>query len=154
MSPETNLAQGLDRSEVESYIADRPPAELIMARSIVRRVVVVGPILLLVFGVTRGWEGLLAAVVGVVIVSGYYLLSGAMMSRLARISLGAYHAGALFGLLVRLGLIAGTMLAVITLFEIDRAALGTAVIATYMVLLLLEAATFGMNRRRSWTARG
>ncbi len=149
MSPETGLSQGLQRSEVESYIADRPPAELLMARSIVRRVVVVGPLLLLVFGIARGLEGLLAGAIGVTIVAGYYLLSGAMMSRLARISLGAYHVGALFGFIVRLGLIAVTMLAVIALLEVDRTALGLAVIATYIVLLLLEAAALGKNRGRS-----
>ncbi len=149
MSPETDLSQGLQRSEVENYIAGRPPAELLMARSIVRRVVVVGPILLLVFGIARGLEGMLAAAIGVTIVAGYYLLSGAMMSRLARISLGAYHAGALFGFIVRLGLTVVTMLAVIALLDVDRAALGLAVIATYIALLLLEAAALGKNRGRS-----
>ena len=154
MSTETGVRQGLDRSEVESYIAGRPPVELLMARSIVRRVAVVGPLLLAVFGLARGIDGLVAAAIGVVIVAGYYLLSGAMMSWLARVSLGAYHAGALFGFVVRLGLIVATMLAVIALLEVDRTALGLTVIATYIVLLLLEAAALGINRGRSERARG
>ena len=148
MAAETRAGQGLDRSEVERYIAGRPPVELAMARSIVRRAVVVGPVMLVVFGLLRGLEGLAAATIGVVIVTGYYLLGGAMMSRLARISLGAYHAGALFGFVVRLGLIAATMLAVITLFEVDRMALGLAVVATYVILLVWEAAALGSAKSK------
>lgn len=154
MSSETAVGQGLDRSEVERYIAGRPAVEFLMARSIVRRVAVVGPLLLVVFGLAGGYRGLAGAAIGVVIVTGYYLLSGAMMSWLARVSLGAYHAGALFGFVVRLGLIAATMWAVITLLEVDRTALGLAVIATYAVLLLLEATALGINRGRSRQARG
>lgn len=157
MADDAAVRRGLDRSEVERYIADRPPVELAMARSIVRRTAVVGPAVLAVFGLLRGWEGLAAAAAGVAAVVGYYLLGGAMMSRLARVSLGAYHAGALIGFFVRLGLIAAVMLAVITLFEVDRTALGLAVIATYVTLLVWEAAALGgaggagnkNNRRRS-----
>lgn len=144
----------MPRSEIERYIAGRPPVELQLARSIVRRVAVVGPLLLAVFGLLKGFDGLLAATLGVLIVTGYYLLSGAMMSWLARVSLGAYHAGALLGFIVRLGLIVSTMLAIIALFEVDRMALGLTVIATYIVLLLLEAAVLGINKGRSARPRG
>ena len=148
MSAEARIPRGLERSEVERYIAGRPPVELLMARSIARRAVVVGPLMLVLFGLLRGLDGLVAAAVGVAIVTGYYLLTGAMMSWLARVSLGAYHAGALFGFVVRLGLIAVTMLGVIALFEVDRTALGFAVIATYVVLLIWEAAALGSTKRR------
>ena len=154
MAAETRLQGGLDRSEVERYIAGRPPVELLMARSIVRRVVVVGPVMLVVFGVLRGLDGLVAAAIGVAIVIGHYLLTGSVLSRLARVSLGAYHAGALLGFIVRLGLIAATMLAVAALFDVDRTALGLAVIATYVALLLWEAATLGSTKGRSDRPRG
>ena len=153
MAAETSAHKGLDRLEVERYIADRPPVELILARSIARRAVIVGPPMLVLFGLLRGVEGLVAAALAVVIVVGYYLLTGSMMSWLARISLGAYHAGALLGFIVRLGLIAVTMLGVITLFEVDRTALGFAVIATYVVLLVWEAASLGSTKRRSDRSR-
>jgi hypothetical protein len=144
----------LERSEVERYIAGRPPVELLMARSIVRRAVVVGPVMLAAFGLLRGLGGLVAAAIGVAIVTGYYLLTGSMMSWLARVSLGAYHAGALLGFIVRLGLIAATMMAVISLFEVDRTALGLAVIAAYVGLLLWEAAALGRNKGRRTRSRG
>lgn len=154
MSAEAGARQGLERSEVERYIAERPPVELQMARSIVRRAVVVGPVMLLAFGLVRGFDGLVAAAIGVVIVAGYYLLTGSMLSWLARVSLGAYHAGALLGFILRLGLIAATMWAVISLFEVDRTALGLAVIATYLGLLLWEAAAMGRNKGRRVRSRG
>ena len=155
---DAGAGKGLDRSEVERYIAGRPPVELAMARSIVRRAAAVGPVILAVFGLLRGWGGLAAAALGVVIVAGYYLLAGAMLSRLARVSLGAYHAGALLGFVLRLGLAAAAMLAAIALFEVDRMALGLAVIAAYVSLLACEAASMGSvkkknDRRRSGRPR-
>ncbi len=154
MSAETRGPQGLGRSEVERYIAGRPAVELLMAQSIVRRAVVVGPVMLALFGLLRGLDGLVAAAIGVMIVTGYYLLTGSMMSWLARVSLGAYHAGALLGFIVRLGLIAATMMAVISLFEVDRTALGLAVIATYVGLLLWEAVALGRTKGRRARSRG
>lgn len=139
---------GLTRHEVEDYLAGRPPAEFNLVRSLLRRAVVVGPVAVVLAGLIRGLEGAVAAAIGVVLVVGYYLLSGALMSWLARVSLGAYHAGALFGFVARLGLIVATMLAVAALFDVDRPALGLTVIATYMVLLLMEAGTRGSRRAR------
>ncbi len=139
---------------MERYIAERPPVELQMARSIVSRAVVVGPVMLLAFGLVRGRDGLVAAAIGVAIVTGYYLLTGSMLSWLARVSLGAYHAGALLGFILRLGLIAATMWAVISLFEVDRTALGLAVIATYVGLLVWEAVALGRNKGRRVRSRG
>ncbi len=145
---------GLERSEVEDYIAERPPVELLLARSIVRRIVVVGPVMLALFGIIRGLEGLVAAAIAVAAVTGYYLLSGALLSRLARVSLGAYHAGALLGFIVRLGLIAGTMWGIISLFEVDRMALGLALVATYIALLVWEVAALGGTKGRRSGSRG
>ena len=143
---------GVTRREVEDYLAGRPPVELHLVRSLVRRAALVGPLAVVLFGLLRGLDGAVAAAVGVVLVCGYYLLSGALMSWLARISLGAYHAGALFGFVARLGLMVATMLVVATLFDVDRTALGLSVIATYMVLLLWEAAARG-SRRTGRTGR-
>lgn len=138
----------MTRHEVEDYLAGRPPVEFNLVRSLVRRAVVVGPVAVALAGLVRGLDGAVAAAIGVVLVVGYYLLSGALMSWLARVSLGAYHAGALFGFVARLGLIVATMLAVAALFDVDRPALGLTVIATYMVLLLWEAGARGNRRTR------
>ncbi|MDE0139295.1 MAG: hypothetical protein OXM57_14190 [bacterium] len=147
---------GLTRREVEDYLAGRPPVELNLVRSLLGRAVVVGPVAVVLAGLIRGLDGAVAAAIGVVLVVGYYLLSGALMSWLARVSLGAYHAGALFGFVARLGLIVATMLAVAALFDVDRPALGLTVIATYTVLLLWEAGARGSRRAsrsgKAWKA--
>lgn len=140
----------VDRAEIEGYIAGRPAAELNVARSAVRRMAIVGPLLLLGFGLTRGVDGLVASALGLAIVAAYYLLSGAMLSTAARISLGAYHAVALIGFFVRMALIAGSMFALAALFEIDRLAIGLTVVVAYLVLLGWEATTIasaGRSRR-------
>ena len=76
------------------------------------------------------------------------------MSVAARISLGAYHAAALLGFFLRLGLIAVTMLAVAALIDVDRPALGITVVASYFALLAWEtvAVAKGRERELEWTS--
>ena len=71
--------------------------EVTLARHTAARAVVIGPLLVALFGILRGPGGAVASAVGVVIVAGYFLLSGAMLAVAARISLAAYHAAALLG---------------------------------------------------------
>lgn len=134
--------------EVSAIIAEHRPVEQEMALSMVRRGWYVGLLLMAIFGAISGLDGAVAAGVGAVIVVVYYLLTGMMLSRSARISLSAYYAGALFGYIVRLGLIAGTMMAVSRAFDIDRFALGISVVATYVTLLLLEAVAMSNSKKR------
>ena len=122
--------------------------EAVLARHTVRRAVIVGPILVAVFAVFRGAPGALAAAVGVVIVAGYLWFSGALLSVAARISLPAYHAAALLGFFLRLGLIAMTMLVVARVTDIDRIALGITVVVAYLTLLGWEAVAVAKGRER------
>lgn len=127
--------------------------EAVLARHTARRAVVVGPLLMGVFLIARGPEGALAAAIGVLIVVGYFLFGGAMLSVAARISLAAYHAAALLGFFMRLGLIALTMLVVARVTDIDRIAMGIAVVVSYLVLLGWEtvAVSRGRERELEWT---
>ena len=72
----------------------------------------------------------------------YYLATGWILSATARVSLGTYYAGALFGFFVRLVLIGVTMAVLTNQFGLDRIALGATVAVTYVALLTWEAATF------------
>lgn len=127
--------------------------EAALARHTAMRAVVVGPILVLVLAAFRGLGGGVAAGVGVLIVAGYFLLSGAILSVAARISLAAYHAAALLGFFLRLGLIALTMLVVARVTDIDRLALGITVVVAYLTLLGWEAVAVAKGRERAleWT---
>jgi len=72
----------------------------------------------------------------------------AMLSVAARISLAAYHAAALLGFFLRLGLIALTMLVVARVTDIDRIALGITVVVAYLTLLGWEAVAVAKGRER------
>ncbi len=84
---------------------------------------------------------------------GNFLLAGGMLSLAARISLGLYHAAALFGFFLRLGLVALTVLIINQLMELDRLALGVTVVVAYLVLLAWEAVAVakGAERELEWT---
>lgn len=141
------MAVESDRAEIEAVIASQAPVEMAIAGRIVRRVVWVGPLLILAFGALRGFDGAVAAAVGVAIVVGYYLLTGLVMSRSVRLSLNAYYIGALFGFVARLGLMALTMWFIARTFDVDRLALGVSVVVAYLSLLVWEAAAMTADRK-------
>jgi len=126
--------------------------EKVIAGHTARRAVVVGPLLVAIFWIFRGVDGAIASAIGVAIVVGNFLLSGLILSIAARISLGLYHAAALFGFLIRLVLIAVTMLAVAAIIDADRLAMGITVVAAYLALLSWEAVAMakGSERELEW----
>ena len=136
-----------ERSDAEQYVAEQRPVELDMAKSTVRRSVVVGPIIIALAWLIRGWDGAWSAALGVAIVVGYYLVTGVFLSMAARISFAAYYAAALLGFIVRLGLIAATMYLLANILPVDREALGVSVVVAYLALLILEVRALAGKRR-------
>ncbi len=129
-----------------------PPIEANMARDTVARGIYVAPVLILVFGLLRGWDGAWSAALGVAVVVANFLLSGAILSISARISLQAYHAAALIGFFLRLGLFIGAVYLIATLVEVDRIAFGISAVVAYLALLTWEAVSISRDRERelSW----
>jgi hypothetical protein len=86
-------------------------------------------------------------------VVGNFLLAGAILSISARISLAAYHAAALIGFFLRLGLLTLTMLLIAKYAPIDRLAFGITAVVTYLVLIAAEtvAVAKGKERELEWT---
>ena len=128
--------------------------EMIMAKHTVKRAIYVAPVLMLIFGVFRGVEGALAAGVGVLIVVANFMLAGFLLSKSARISLSLYHAAALFGFFLRLGLIMLTMILIAQFIEIDKLAMGISAVVSYLVLLSWEALAVakGAERELEWSS--
>ncbi len=124
------------------------PVESVIARHTVKRAVYVGPAVVLAFWLLRGVDGLIGSAIGAAVVVGNFLLAGAMLSLAVRISLAMYHAAALFGFFLRLGLIMATMYLIVEFVEIDRLAFGVSAVITYMVLLVLEAVAVARGRER------
>jgi hypothetical protein len=130
-----------------------PPVESNLARDTVARGIYVGPILVLIFGLLRGWDGAWSAALGVAIVIANFLLAGAILSISARISLQAYHAAALIGFFLRLALFVGAVYLVASLVEVDRIAFGISAVVAYFALLTWEAVAISKNRERVLTWR-
>jgi hypothetical protein len=131
----------------------KPDVELRIARHIVARVIYPAPIMIALFWVLRGWDGAWSAAIGVIVVVGNFLLAGAILSISARISLAAYHAAALIGFFLRLGLLTLTMLLIAKYAPIDRLAFGITAVVTYLVLIAAEtvAVAKGKERELEWT---
>lgn len=132
---------------------DTVAVESVLARHTVARAVYVGPVLVLIFGLTRGWEGAWSSALGVAVVVANFLLAGAILSISAKISLAAYHAAALFGFFLRLGLLILTILLIAQFVPIDRLAFGITAVVAYLVLLTWEAVAVSKGRERNldWT---
>ncbi len=129
------------------------PIESILARHTIARSIYVAPVLILLFGLIAGWVGVWSAGLGVVVVIANFLLAGAILSISARISLQAYHAAALIGFVLRLGIFVALVLVVSALFPVDRLAFGITAVVTYLSLLVLEARAVskGEERGLTWT---
>jgi hypothetical protein len=130
------------------------PVEAIVARQTVRRAVIVGPVIVAAAWALRGSDGAVAAGLGVAIVVGNFLFAGAILSRAATVSLRVYHAAALLGFIVRLGLITATMFLIASVVEVDRPAMGISAVVAYLTLLTWEAwaLTKGPGRELEWTS--
>lgn len=128
---------------------DDVPVEAILSRHTALRAVYVAPVLIGLFAVFGGGAGALAAALGVAVVVANFLLAGALLSISARISLAVYHAAALFGFFLRLGLIMLTMLLVTRTIEIDRMAFGISAVVAYLALITWEAVAVSRGRERT-----
>lgn len=134
MASDDSVSDAMHRPSAETL-----PVEAIMSRNMVKRAVWVAPVLMIVFGVASGVSGAVAAGVGVAIVVVNFLIGGWIMSTAAAVSLTLYHAAALFGFFIRLGLITMAMLLIASVTDIDRTAMGVSAVVSYLTLLSLEA---------------
>lgn len=129
------------------------PVELILARHTVARAAYVAPAPILLFIIIGGWQGGWSAALGVAVVVANFLLAGAILSISARISLQAYHAAALIGFVLRLGIFVTLVIVVAATVPVDRVAFGLTAVVVYLTLLVLEALAVskGKERELSWT---
>jgi len=148
MVHDDNATEAMHKASVE-----KRPVEAIISRNMVKRAIWVAPILILVFGITGGVASAVAAGIGVAIVVANFLIGGWILSTAAGVSLTLYHAAALFGFFIRLGLITLTMLLVASVTDIDRTAMGVSAVVSYLTLLSLEAIAIskGEERDLEWT---
>jgi hypothetical protein len=109
-----------------------------IARDLVRRAAWLGPVLVLACGAIWGVDGALSSAFGVAIVVVNFVVSAALLAGTARISLGLMMGAALFGYLIRLGLIFLAVLLVRDASWMSLPALGVTLIITHLGLLFWE----------------
>lgn len=117
---------------------DGPAPEVSVTKDMVKRGLIVAPIVIAVCGVIWGMNGAYSAAYGIAIVLVNFGLAAGLVAMTARISLGLMMGAVLFGYLVRLGLILLAVLLVKDAGWISLPALGATIIVTHLGLLVWE----------------
>lgn len=109
-----------------------------VARDLVRRALPLAPVAVLLAAIPWGVDGALSALFALALVCANFLLSAALISNAARISLPLLMAAVLGGYLVRLALLFGAVLLVKDLGWVELWPLGVTLVAAHLGLLLWE----------------
>jgi len=117
---------------------DGPAREVSVTKDMIKRGLIVAPLIIAVCGFIWGMNGAYSAAYGIAIVLVNFGLAAGLVAMTARISLGLMMGAVLFGYLVRLGLILLAVLLVKDAGWISLPALGATIIVTHLGLLVWE----------------
>ena len=117
---------------------DGPAPEVAVSTDMIKRGLVVSPVLIAICGVIWGMDGVWSSAYGIAIVLANFALAAALIAGAARISLGLMMAATLFGYLIRLALIFLAVWLVKDAGWISFPALGSTIIITHLGLLFWE----------------
>jgi hypothetical protein len=117
---------------------DGPAPEVGVSKDMIKRGLIVAPLLVAVCGVIWGLDGAFSSAYAIAIVLVNFALAATLVAVTARISLALMMGAVLFGYLIRLGLILFAVLAVRDAGWISLPALGATIIVTHLGLLVWE----------------
>lgn len=117
---------------------DGPAPEVSVSKDMIKRGLLVAPLLIAVCAVIWGADGAWSSMYGIAIVLANFALAAALIAGAARISIGLMMGATLFGYLIRLGLIFLAVLLVKDASWISLPALGSTIIVTHLGLLFWE----------------
>jgi hypothetical protein len=112
--------------------------EVEVSRDIIRRGIIVAPVLIGICAAIWGWHGAVSSLYAIALVLVNFALAAAIMMWTAKISLPALLGGVLFGYLLRLGVIFVAVFLVRNASWISLPAVGTSIIVTHLGLLIWE----------------
>ena len=115
-----------------------PAPEVAVSNDMVKRGLVISPIIIAICGVIWGANGAFSSAYAVAIVLLNFALAAVMIGGAARISVGLMMAATLFGYLIRLALIFLAVWIVKDASWISLPALGSTIIVTHLGLLFWE----------------
>lgn len=117
---------------------DGPAPEVAVSTDMIKRGLIVAPLLIAVCGVIWGMDGVWSSAYGIAIVLANFALAAASIGAAARISLGLMMAATMFGYIIRLALIFLAVWLVRDAAWISFPALGSTIIITHLGLLFWE----------------
>jgi hypothetical protein len=117
---------------------DGPAPEMEVSRDIIKRGVIVAPVLIAIGAVIWGADGAWSAAYGIAIVLANFALAAVLVTVTAKISVGVMMGAVLFGYLARLALIFAAVWFVQDAAWISFPALGATIIITHLGLLMWE----------------
>jgi hypothetical protein len=117
---------------------DGPPTEVHISTDMIKRGLIVAPVMIAVCGVIWGGDGAWSSAYGIALVLANFAIAAAIITSAARISLGLLMGATLFGYLIRLGLIFLAVYLVKDASWISLPALGATIIVTHLGLLFWE----------------
>lgn len=115
-----------------------PAPEVGVSKDMVRRGLIVAPVIIAICGFIWGMDGVWSSAYGIALVLVNFGLAAALVAGSARISLGLMMGAVLFGYLIRLGLIFLAVILVKDSAWISLPALGATIIVTHLGLLVWE----------------
>jgi hypothetical protein len=115
-----------------------PAPEVSVTKDMVRRGLIVAPVLIAICGVIWGMDGAWSGAYGIALILLNFGVAAGLIGVTARINLGLMLGAVLFGYLIRLGLIMLAVLLVKDAGWISLPALGTTIIVTHLGLLVWE----------------
>ena len=122
-------------------MAEEPVAPLVereVALDIVKRGLMIAPVIIVVSGLIAGWSGVASAAIGLGIVLINFLAAAAIMSRAAKSGPTAIGAAALGGYVLRLAVILVALVLLRHQPWIDLPILGFVIVGTHLGLLVWE----------------
>ena len=112
--------------------------EVTVSKDIIRRGLIIAPVVMVIAGVIWGLTGAWSAGLGLAVVLMNFGLAAALISWAAPISLALMMGVSLFGYLIRLGLISVAVYLVRDVSWVSLPALGITIIVTHLGLLFWE----------------
>lgn len=137
----TSTGPGSARNKGADIITTRfdgPAPEVAISTDMIKRGLLVAPILIAICGVIWGINGAWSSAYGIAIVLANFALAAAFIASAAKISLGLMMGATLFGYLIRLALIFVAVWLVKDASWISLPALGSTIIVTHLGLLFWE----------------
>lgn len=115
-----------------------PSPELQISRDMIRRGLIASPVLIAICGVIWGLRGVSSSAYAIALVLFNFAIAASLIAVTVRISLALMMGAMMFGYLLRLGILFLAFFLVKDYGWVSRPALGSALIATHLGLLLWE----------------